>query len=759
MSNKLIMALTGVAILVASVAGDYAFPSTKPLGGKDPSDIKQYICLIFDDNAYSGLKKTPYEWKEACKWKELGRVGGEAPNSWENAHNPLNLQEGDMGMSWALGIGVKSTFNVISGQMAKVTGKWQPQGGLQKGWKDKQFETVDWGSLPAIKVITAPVCWGREYAVNDGTADVQPNWTKQMYEKVLSDGHELGDHTLDHMESNSGLPNDDAGFGKWGGEGFDDDMNEGEQYEPWEKIGWLINAGKKISVKAWKGAIELSEAELDEHLKATVANGKIFGFRAPRLEINSNCFLALKEIGFTYDCGLEEGWEDDMNGKNAWWPYTTDNGSQNVWTQTMFGEDMEHFKTWPMGLWEIPVNTFIVPEGIRDEVWAHGNEINDNAPDKGEWESLEDWKMHGRITGFDFNMYILWGMTCDQWLETMKYNLDLRIEGNKAPLHYGCHTDYYSTMYDFATLLSPYNKSSYGLVVTKGWNKWDGRKKALEDFIAYAKGKSAEFVTGKGLIDEMNRMMADEVVGNEEEYPTAEWEFFNNSALSSTASAQNFTGDISDVTVNVSAESGGEIPDAGFGAYENIGGFSNITHIAITYTTDTPLALRLSVEGDKPWEVVLNNLDTEVNSGKIPLYAFKYNAYNAGTNDEVDTDKINGIEVKVLTNTEKAKVAKFSVKSVKLYGVSTGIVTNNSIVSTKLIGLHEFTKSNMKLNIGKAGKYSVNILSANGRIVKSFNDVSMNAGSNNLRLDLPSGVYMIRVNSDKLQRNLKGVVL
>jgi hypothetical protein len=284
-----------------------------------------------------------------------------------------------------------------------------------------------------------------------------------MYAMAAKAGHEIGNHTIDHMETNSGLPKEFF----VNGEGFDPypeadktingDENK-EDYPAWEKIGWDTDAGRKISKEAWANAIKLSEDVLKEYLDMEVGKD-LYSFRAPRLEVNSNCFYALKEANYEYACGLEEGYEKFRGTKNMLWPYTMDNGSQNVWTQKNIGEKIA-LDSMPEGFWMIPVNSFVVPEDIRADVWKNHTEIVAGEIKQG-WTkpedtmSYDDWLDGGaKITGFDFNLFILWAVTPDNFQKILKYNLDGRIDGNKAPLQLGAHTDYYTPMYDYATLMA-----------------------------------------------------------------------------------------------------------------------------------------------------------------------------------------------------------------------------------------------------------------------------------------------------------------
>ncbi|MFC1476697.1 hypothetical protein ACFL5S_01905 [Fibrobacterota bacterium] len=778
MYRKMLSALALLAMVFTVTAQDYMFPSSNPPANLKPADVEQYVCLMWDDVAYSGLKGTPYETATNQAWNEISRVEGDTYQfkTWHSKKNEFGLKEGDIGASWAVrnvlpagnnpdGSQRTMSFYVITGQMAPVTWKvgWveNPQPGDVWGWKEQTFTTVNWAD-PTTTVL-APVCWGREYEVftNGGSEKEEEPHTVRMYTEIISTGFELGCHTIDHMESNSGLP---QSFWPNSGEGFDPGVGAEvdlygkkvpEQYAAWDVIGWDAFAGCKVSKECWKGALQLAEAELTEYLSVSVSGGDIFGFRAPRLEINSNGLFALKELGYTYDCSVEEGFEENMDGTNAYWPYTYDNGSPSHWV-LKDGGGIIPFEQYPAGFWEVPVGVFVVPENIREEVWNHGNAINKNAPDAGEWETLESWKKHGRITAFDFNMFILWGMTKDHWVATLKHNLDLRMQNNKAPFCMGLHPDYFTPMYDYGTLLSDYNRSSYGMVVDSGWNTWDTRKEGLLEFVQYAQTKGVNFIGANELIKKMRQLQAQDNPGKEFVYTGAKWEFFKTGT--STTNTQSFTGNITNANVTVAA---GEVY-CGYDVFEGVARYGGLTHISLTYNTSAPLKLILLMNGDKPWEVLLNNVNNEINSGKIPLSAFHYNPYDVGTQNEVNTGKIEGIAIKIaIPNLGNQQSVTLNVKDVKLYGANpTGIISTVQNFMMGSVSLKEISKNNLKLKVGDEGRYTVNILSANGRIIQSFKNMNLSAGTNSFMLNnLSNGIYMITVSGKKIQGTLKAIIM
>jgi hypothetical protein len=87
---------------------------------------------------------------------------------------------------------------------------------------------------------------------------------------------------------------------------------------------------------------------------------------------------------------------------------------------------------------------------------------------------LQDWfdPATGKMVGFDYNWWVQFAMSKAEVLGMLKYNLDLRLAGNKAPMIFGAHTDYYNTKY------------APGITVSN-----TERQEAIEEFIKYALSK------------------------------------------------------------------------------------------------------------------------------------------------------------------------------------------------------------------------------------------------------------------------------
>ncbi len=867
---KRCLATIAVAVMAttAFVSADYSFPSPNPPGGKSVDEVKQFVSIIWDDNAYSGLSATQYEDKPGTDFAASSFIDGIAP--WGNSGKPntLNLTEGMIGMSWAIttlagqtslpptweaipyapnskvlyegniytngnwsgdadipggneqwnpwklvgpadmdlkrknpdGSPIRFTFNVISGLFVPIWGQGWESYESKFGYFTPNEAFYKDGRVLHSKI---SVSWGREMAAYTGcdkaedTTAAIANGARQggqivtVFKSAMEMGHEVGNHTIDHMESNSPLPVDF--YEGWESDrvlnGFDYSKNdtmpwkdesgnpvvydEGKEFgqvdgNPWQTMGWRMYAGKYISKDTWKGAIELSEDQLEEYIDLTKSSGKLNAFRAPRLEVNSGLYFALSELGYQYDCGLEEGYESNIDGTNFLWPYTVDNGNPNSSYQRSIGVNVA-IDSMPAGLWQIPSNVFIVPESQRQLVYDHYKEISLAANSDAQVQSFEDWVSGGaKITGYDFNMYILWGMTKEAWLETMKHNVRLRKKGNKAPIHYGAHTDYYTPIYDNATLQNDFNASSFGLNITKGWNDWKVRISSMEEFIDWGTAEGCHFVTGHQLVEEIKKYQADEKFGKEQVLlKDKEWVFYPD-GVGSTASKTSSKGGLESVKVTVRKESGGQYPNATFAMYDNAGSFEGLTHIELEYETTTPLQLKLAMKDGPSYEVPLGNLNVPVKSGRIPLSAFQYNQYQKvdgkqykGLSPAVKTKDIIGIEVKVITDAQEDETHNLTIKNVKLYqGEATSISAKSSVTVKQNVAIASITKNALQLNLTKAGSYSVDIHSVDGRLIQSFKNSKMSLGLNKLILNsFASGIYMIRVKSGSFQTALKAVVL
>lgn len=255
------------------------------------------------------------------------------------------------------------------------------------------------------------------------------------WKEAAESGHEIGNHTVTHL--------DDHG-------------------------------GHMFTVEQW--TTEIGGAH--DFLMQNGFAGKLFGFRTPYLETNDAAIGLVKQLGYWYDCSLEEGYQDTQDGKNFFFPYTLDNASPGhdlVWNWVKVKGEVEAHP----GLWELPVYAVISPPDLRASL-----------------KMRQDWfdEQGGKITGFDYNLWARadWGgfqMTKDEFLATLKHSFDLRMQGNRAPFLFGAHTDYYVSSFD----------SSTGGTTTAA-----ERREAIEEFLNYVLSKPEVLVVSyKQVLDWM----------------------------------------------------------------------------------------------------------------------------------------------------------------------------------------------------------------------------------------------------------------
>lgn len=161
------------------------------------------------------------------------------------------------------------------------------------------------------------------------------------------------------------------------------------------------------------------------------------GFRAPFLIYNTTLHTVLKQQGLLYDTSFEGGgWAGEKGTKN-YWPYTMDGG-------TPPGESGRPLGVVP-GLWELPLDNVYNSSGSSTQ-------------------------------GLDYNIWFK-RKTKAEFLDYLKTSFLKKYNGNRAPFHFGMHTNYYSdkAVKDWE-LWSPQNLTMLNSTVTD-------RLSAVEEFL------------------------------------------------------------------------------------------------------------------------------------------------------------------------------------------------------------------------------------------------------------------------------------
>jgi hypothetical protein len=264
-----------------------------------------------------------------------------------------------------------------------------------------------------------------------------PTYVKRAWNIALADGHEVGNHTNTHGHGSA-----------YTAEQWDDELS-------------TCNA--LLTLPFDPDEVDFSP---DDTKGIGASPDQLLGFRTPFLEYNDALFEVILSQGLTYDCSIEDGWQPEQDGTNYFWPYTLDGGSPGHDVLVSWG--LKEPITAHPGLWELPVHPVIVPPDDKAAEYGIAPGLRDRLHADVDWFDVGS----GKITGFDYNLWVLFNMSKDEVLATLKYTLDLRLEGNRAPFMFGAHTDTYSDKYQA------------GLASTAS-----ERQECLEEFITYALSK------------------------------------------------------------------------------------------------------------------------------------------------------------------------------------------------------------------------------------------------------------------------------
>lgn len=227
-----------------------------------------------------------------------------------------------------------------------------------------------------------------------------PEHVKREWRAALDAGHEIGLHTHNHAHGTA------FSSEEWAAE---------------------IDACSRWLEKPFDGG-----RAADPATGVGVPRAAIAGFRAPFVEYGPALFPALRTRGIQYDCSVEEGFADGIDARNLPWPYRIAPGFGGG------GAAQE--------LWEIPAYAFVVPPD--EECSRYGVEpgLRRRLRSKQDYFDPAD----GKITGFDWNLWVAFGMSPAEVVATFRYSLDQRLAGNRAPLTFGAHSDIYSDQYETA---------------------------------------------------------------------------------------------------------------------------------------------------------------------------------------------------------------------------------------------------------------------------------------------------------------------
>ncbi len=227
------------------------------------------------------------------------------------------------------------------------------------------------------------------------------NWMS-WHERALNDGHELGLHTDGHPH-----------------------------------------------ISSTSQAIE----EIEKNLYQMCENGSFSrsdftGFRSPYLDVSNHVLNALDYHDLRYDCSLEEGMQPNSDPRFFNWPYKLNDGTNEAW-RYLFNEGAvrDTIEAHP-GIWEIPAYPLaFIPESLYSEydlTSDYDNQTPNSNVEPWSYGEINESADGTKMTGLDYDAWYLQNWSGWELAATLIYNLKLRLEGNRCPLTFGIHSNYYS---------------------------------------------------------------------------------------------------------------------------------------------------------------------------------------------------------------------------------------------------------------------------------------------------------------------------
>ncbi len=257
-----------------------------------------------------------------------------------------------------------------------------------------------------------------------------------LFKRLYSGGFEISNHTYTHV---------------------------GSVEIDWKKS----EVTKRLTVAEYIAEVERCNDSLVS--KVGMQREEILGFRTPFVAYSDTCIQAVKELGMLYDCSImsgHESWGNIGEAGTYFWPYTLESGSKSTegnWYNVALDLPVGTHE----GIWEMPPYMFSVPSddlceqyltevGLRARV---GKDIS--------------WSDGSKADGVDFNLWDQYKLNKSDVLAILKYTLHKMYNGNRSPMHYVIHSDFYTD--------SPYYSESFPSIPD-----YLDRRAIIEEFLEYA---------------------------------------------------------------------------------------------------------------------------------------------------------------------------------------------------------------------------------------------------------------------------------
>ena len=294
------------------------------------------------------------------------------------------------------------------------------------------------------------------------TTRKNPAWMG-LHQRAFNEGHELGLHTHSHPYISS-------------------------KQEAIDQYSRNLNEFTEVIISDTGDTISAFDASIFK------------GARSPYLYVSDWVFDAIDALNLRYECSLEEGMDTTIISPNGFvWPYTVDGGASSGWIylSDVMKSVPNRLSSHP-GKWEIPAYPlFFIPDSLKEKYGItrpqydenrYNNEIFIKHSGRGELGVSPDGK---KMSGLDNDAWSIQNWTGDEFAMTLLYNLEMRLAGNRVPLAFGIHSNYYTDEYP---------------------DRLSGLKKFIDIALTFPE---VRFVTGSQLIDWMeNPVGLDSTINN-----------------------------------------------------------------------------------------------------------------------------------------------------------------------------------------------------------------------------------------------------
>ena len=117
----------------------------------------------------------------------------------------------------------------------------------------------------------------------------------------------------------------------------------------------------------------------------------------------------------------------------------------------------------------------------------------------------------------------------------------------------------------------------------------------------------------------------------------------------------------------------------------------------------------------------------------------------------------------MLNRPKKKEEHTLTINNLKVYGAEGATVDINSQINALMkqhVAIRSITRNKLCFNLTNKGEFSIDIMTVNGRVVKSFDNKEFKAGMNSLDLNnLSGGVYLISIHNKIFKTSVKTIIL